>query len=120
MTMAADDRIKALRDLIELRRPIPLAISHLRRFTWDSDAQLVTLTSNDLIRILDVYLAGKVSTTEVEEWAETLEGRDDIAYDPKHTYILKQIIFGLANPLLTTPMDPALASRLRDSLSQRR
>jgi hypothetical protein len=118
--MTADDRVKPLRELIEFREPIPVAISHLRRFPWDSDAQLVTVTSNDLIRVLDAYLAGKVSNTAMEEWAEALEGREDIAYDPKQAWILKQIIFDLSNPLLTTPIDPARASRLRNSLSQQR
>jgi hypothetical protein len=116
--MTVDERIQALLDLIELREPIPAAIKHLRRFPWDSDAGLVALTGNDLIRILDAYLAGEVSDTGVEAWAEALEGRDDIVYEPKQAYILKQIVFELANPLLTTSMSPARASRLTESLSE--
>lgn len=115
--MTVDERIKALRDLIELREPIPAAISHLRRFPWDSDAELVTLRGNDLIRILDAYLDGELSNSEVEEWAEAVEGRDDIGYEPQQRSVLRQIIFELANPLLTTPIEPAQAHRWKDSIS---
>ena len=114
--MTADERIEALRDIIELREPIPVAIDRLRRFPWDSDAPLVTLTGNDLIRILDGYLRGDLSNTDVEEWAEALEGRDDIGYET-HDDILKQTIFELANPLLTTTLEPAQALRWKEAIS---
>jgi len=114
--MTGDERIKALRDLIELREPIPVAISRLRHFPWDSDAELVTLRGSDLIRILDKYLHGELSSTDVEEWAEALEGRDDIGYEPRLSDALRQIIFELANPLLTTPIEPARARRWKDSI----
>lgn len=93
------------------------AISHLRLFAWDSDAALVTLTGNDLIRILNGYLRGELSDTEVEEWAEALEGRDDIGYEPRLSGTLRQIIFELANPLLTAPIEPAQARRWKDVIS---
>jgi hypothetical protein len=116
--MNIDERIRALRDLIELREPIPVAISRLRLFPWDSDATLVILTSTDLIRVLDRYLRGELSNTEVEEWAEALEGRDDIGYEPKLGDTLRQIIFDLANPLLATAIRPTQAHRWKEALSR--
>lgn len=114
--MTAGERIEALRDLVELREPIPVAIGRLRLFPWDSDAMLVTLTGNDLIRILDRYLRRKLSNTEVEEWAEALEGRDDVGYESQLGEILRRIIFELANPLLTTPLGPAQARRWKEAI----
>lgn len=105
------ERTEALRDLVELRKPIPAAISALRRFAWDSDAALVTLTGRDLIRTLEGYLRGQLSAIEVEEWAEAIEGRDDIGYEPQRGDVLRLAIFELANPLLATPLDSALARR---------
>ena len=114
--MTGDERIKALQDLIELREPIPVAISRLRHFSWDSDAELVTLRGSDLIQILDKYLQGELSSTDVEEWAEALEGRDDIGYESRLSDTLRQIVFELANPLLTTPIGPGRVRRLKDSI----
>jgi hypothetical protein len=116
--MTIDERIQALRDLIEFREPIAVTINRLRRFPWDSDTELATLTRNDLIRILDAYLAGKLSDADVEEWAEALEGRDDIGYESQQGDVLREIIFELANPLLTTPIEPAQARRWRDSIGR--
>lgn len=115
--MTVDERIKALRDLIELREPIPVAISRLRRFPWDSDAELVTVTPTDVTRILDAYLVGELSNTDVEDWADALEGRDDIGYELDQSDTLREIIFELANPLLTTPIEPARARSLKRSIS---
>jgi hypothetical protein len=56
--MTSDQRIEALRDLIELREPISVATSRLRSFPRDSDSALVMLTVNDLIRVIDGYLRG--------------------------------------------------------------
>ena len=114
--MTVDERIEVLRDLVELREPILATIGRLRLFPWDSDAALVMLTSNDLIRILDRYLRRELSNIEVEEWAEALEGRDDIGYESQLGGTLRQIIFELANPLLTTPLGPAQARRLKEAI----
>jgi hypothetical protein len=116
--MNADERTEALRDLIELREPIPSAISRLRQFPWDSDTELVAVGRNDLIRILDKYLAGELVDAQVEEWAGALEGRDDVGYEFHPGGALKQIIFELANPLLTTPLEPARACNWKETLGR--
>lgn len=115
--MTMEPRIKALKDLIHVREPIPKAVSNLRRFPWDSDAALVTLTGRDLLRILDGYLCGELSEVDVEEWAEAIEGRDDVGYEPELADTLRQVVFCLANPLLTTPLGPELAGELKDTVS---
>ena len=116
--MTSDQRIEALRDLIELREPISVATSRLRFFPWDSDSALVTFSVNDLIRVIDGYLRGELSKTEVEEWAEAIEGRDDIGYESRTGGTLKQIIFELANPLLATAIDPTQALRWKEVITR--
>jgi hypothetical protein len=115
--VTVDAHIEALRDLIELREPIPAAISRLRHFPWDSDRELTTLTGNDLVRLLDGYLRGDLPNKEVEEWANALEGRDDVGYEDRISDTLRQIIFELANPLLTTPLEPARAREWKEAIS---
>lgn len=118
--MSVDLRVKALRDLIELRVPLPTAINQLRRFPWDSDTPLTTLTGLDLLRVLNGYLRGELSDADLEGWAEAIEGRDDIAYELQLEGTLRQIIFEFANPLLTSPIEPDRARRWRDAISAAR
>lgn len=116
--MTVDQRIEALRDLIELRASISVATSRLRSFPWDSDSALVTLTAIDLIRAIDEYLRGDLSKAEVEEWANAIEGRDDIGYQPSIGDTLKQVIFEMANPLLATEIGPAQAIRWKGVITR--
>jgi hypothetical protein len=116
--MTVEQRIKALRDLIEHRESIPVSIGRLRQFSWDSDRALVVLTGNDLVRILDRYLQGELSNTELEEWANALEGRDDIGYEPSMGDNLRKIIFELANPLLAPPIGPAQVQGWKDAITR--
>ena len=115
--MTVEQRIKALRGLIELQESIPVSIGRLRQFPWDSDRALVVLTGNDLARMLDLYLQGELSNMELEQWANALEGRDDIGYEPSMGDNLRRIIFELANPLLATPIEPAQAQRWKEAIS---
>lgn len=116
--MTVEQRIEALRGLIELQESIPVSISRLRQFPWDSDGALVVLTGNDLARTLDRYLRGELSNTDLEEWANALEGRDDIEYEPSADDNLRRIIFELANPLLATPIGPAQVQRWKEAISE--
>lgn len=115
--MTVDLRINALQDLIGLRKPIGVAIKELRSFPWDSDAPLVTLAGRDLIRILDGYLQGDLSAGEIEDWADAVEGRDDIGYEPGREETLRQAVFELANPLLTVPLSADRARTWKDAIS---
>ena len=110
--MARPERIQALRNLICLLEPVADAIHDLREFPWDSDDELVTLTSADLVRVLDLYLEGKLKSTEVEGWAEAIEGRDDVAYEHRADDTLKRRrraadVARLA-ALPVTPSEPSL------------
>ena len=115
--MTTVDRIQALRDLIHLREPVADAARRLRAFPWDSDAELIVLGPVDLIHVLDLYLHGVLASTEVEEWAEAIEGRDDVGYESPHGDTIKQIVFELANPLLTRQLEPSRAREWRDALA---
>lgn len=98
--MTADDRREALRRLITVQEPVADASRRLRTFPWDSDTELVVLTRRDLLHILDLYLRRDLDESEMEQWAEALECRDDVGYEIQAEANLKKIIFELANPAL--------------------
>jgi hypothetical protein len=49
-----------------------------------------------------MYSDGKISSQELEDWANLIESRDDIGFDSKK---LQDIIFKLANPILYGKID---------------
>ncbi len=108
--MKDEDRIKAIQDLVKLRTRLPDAISRLKQFPWDSEVELVTLTRTDARRVLREYLEGPLSADSVEEWANAVEGRDDIGFEKGFEALLKDLVFELATPDLTQRITPLRAT----------
>ena len=109
---AHDQRVDALEDLLLLRLSPIEAQQRLRAFAWDSE-ELVTLTRNHLVRVLDQYLDERLSAAAVELWAEVVEGRDDIALESGYEDLLKETIFQLATTVINTELSPSKAQELR-------
>ena len=107
-------RREALLDVVLLRRPLDEAIAALRRFPWDSDVELVVLTR--ALAVLDAVLAGRLTPDDAEEWANCLEVREDLGFVPADDELLGDVIFTLANPILTEPLTRDAATRWRARL----
>lgn len=78
--------------------PVQEAISRLAEFPWDSESELVLLTPESFCHILSLFKQGSLSASEVEDWANALEGRDDVDFA---TVQARELLHELANPLLT-------------------
>ncbi|MDJ1180421.1 hypothetical protein PJF56_16280 [Roseofilum sp. BLCC_M91] len=106
-------RTQWLNALLNFNQPIGEIVPHLHDFGWDSDTPLVVLNRQHLCSILQRYLDRKLSAEDLEDWANTIEGREDIAYDDEDEELLETLIFELANPLLTAPLSvPLVQDRL--------
>lgn len=109
-------RREVLNDVIGFReQPNNLSIA-LSRFPWDSAGEMVTLTRFDILRVLERFTRSQLSAADIEAWANLIEGREDIAYDPQYADAVQEAIYCLANPLLTQPLDGRLVDRLRQEL----
>ncbi|MBS4753965.1 hypothetical protein KG112_14220 [Nocardioides sp. zg-ZUI104] len=109
-------RRQLLQDAIALRIPPASASSRLKVFSWDVDEELVTLTLGDVRGVVERYLAGDLSDDGIGDWAEFIESRDDIGYEPRHRDLLADLIFELATPEIFGPMPDVargVVSRLR-------
>ena len=95
------NRVATLTALVRATVPIHEATSRLAEFPWDSESELVTLDADDFRNILSLYKLGSLSATEVEDWANALECRDDVGISSVKT---RELLHELANPLLTTPL----------------
>lgn len=108
-------RIAALEDLVTLRVPPVEAQQRLRDFGWDCADELVTLTRGNLLHVVDEYLLGNLTGDDVAQWANAVEGRDDIGFEEDFEAVIKDMVFHLATPEITAPLTPdgALAWKRR-------
>lgn len=90
--------------LIERTGQLSDLIDRLHAFAWDSDVELATLRADHLLKMLADLAAGRMSELDVENWAETLSQRDDLAFDPARADELKQALVELSTPELFGPV----------------
>lgn len=103
------NRVELLHSLLRFDQPLSKILSLLKPFGWDSERELVILERQHVAAILERYLAGELSPAEVEDWANALESREDIGSEPSFKDLLHEVIYELANPLLTRPLSKEMA-----------
>ena len=106
-----DDRKALLERLIALEEPLKPIQEALTKFKWDCEA-LVCLTPSHIADILRRYLDGAISADVVEDWADTVELRDDIGFQAPHESLIREVVYQLASPLLTRPLNFLKAQKL--------
>ncbi|MBB5159621.1 hypothetical protein [Saccharopolyspora phatthalungensis] len=90
------------------------AIAELRTFPWDCDEELVTLGPSELRTAIEKFLVGNLSAQELEDWANAVEGRDDIDFAPEE---MTDLVAEIANPLLFEAITPESMTNLANRLS---
>ena len=124
LTPAQLDNLKAL---INLDQPLSTILPILKTFSWDSNQTIITLNKDHLIHILNQYLNHSLSASDLENWANAIECREDITYETEAediTYeteaedFINDIIFDLANPILNAPISPELVKQYITQLSK--
>lgn len=102
-------RATLLKSLLVLDRDVSDTVCELNRLGWDSETELVTLDRHYIVSILDRYLNRQLSASDVEDWANAIESREDIAYEPKFEDAIDRAIQALANPVLTRSLSERTA-----------
>jgi len=110
-----DSRESLLKALLSFTRPIPDIARDLAAYGWDAPSPLVVLDAMHISSSLNRFMAGELSSTQVEYWANCIECRDDIEYDPSSAAGLA--LHELANPLLTRALTRQSAAKLVATLS---
>lgn len=67
---------------------------------WGVDAAYVTLRRSDIVAILHRFASGEIDAVTVESWANKIESREDILFEPGHEEIVAAALHDLANPVL--------------------
>lgn len=84
-------------------------MTSLRAYDSDRRERLVHLSKSQIASILERYLSGDLKDIDVEAWADALEIREDIEFGDDNDLISTQIIWELANPMLTQPLTAEIA-----------
>jgi hypothetical protein len=113
------NRIDFLQSLVQFDRPLNQVLSALNQMDWDSEQEVMILKREQIAIILQRYLNGHLQSTEVEDWANAIECREDIGYEEGYEYLLRDLIYELANPLLTRSLSPQTAKNLLNTLSDK-
>jgi hypothetical protein len=103
-------RAELLNRLAEFREPPDPLLAELRTFPFDwNDAPLLVLSCDHFRRVLGRFLSGDITSAQLQDWAECLETRDDVAFDLDHAELLGDLQFRLANPTINGALTHALA-----------
>ena len=105
-----DTRSAQLNGLLAFDRPLAEALSAVSALGWDATDTSVTLAAHHIVNILKRFLAGQLTSTQVEAWANAVECREDIAYVSGS--LVGAALHELANPLLTCPLTEHTAHQL--------
>ena len=92
-----DNKASILLDLLHFKNNIDTLRNMLSQIDFDSETELVSMSRDDIVEILQRSLDKKISFLGLEEWANLIECREDIGFDDEKT---QEMIFKLANPYL--------------------
>jgi hypothetical protein len=112
-------RTEYLESLLRPDGPLRDIRRALTSFGWDSEEELVTLTRQHIRDLILRFMVGELRAEDVEEWADAIEGRDDIGLEAGHEDFLLQTIFSLANPAISEQLTYESAEHLLSQLSSR-
>ena len=89
------NRDNILNDLINLNRSLKELLIELSQYSWDIETPVLIINKKDFNNVLQRCIDSKLSSSEVENWANAIESRDDLGFEDNK---IQEIIFELANP----------------------
>lgn len=87
-------------NLIEFKQPLNELKKEFLKYNkviWDNK-NLLTLKKEHIINACDKFIKNKISSNELEDWADLVEGLDALEYDPKNSNQISEMLFQLSNP----------------------
>jgi hypothetical protein len=106
----------SLRALVRFEGSFAALQDSLRDLPYDYRGSPVVLTSAHVAHALRRCLNDEVTATELEAWAELIQGRPGIEYEPGQQETLANILFKLSTPDINEPISAALCWRILKTL----
>ncbi len=106
------NRFELLIDLVELRASTHTLSNELSKLDWDYEGEPLIVSSSQIQGVLERYLTSEIPANELENWANLIECREDLEFDPDRKNVINDIIFHLANPALQGEITPESCKKL--------
>lgn len=111
------NRLAAIGELLMLEKSLEEIAAQLKALEWDFIGDGVELQREHLRAVLHRFLESEISAQEVEQWANLIEGREDICFEVGSEEQIEPVLYELANPELTQALDWDRANALLRALS---
>lgn len=105
------NRLQALSEIINFGPNSKLAEIRIHEFPFDTDEELIVIDRHHIEKVLNMYINGEISDESVEQWANFIEGREDLNYD-----VFGNLIYILANPVLVGKLSVSKARDFLDAI----
>lgn len=109
-------RIDVLIDLISFRGKLIDLQNELSTYPWDVAESVLTISKSDFVNILERSVENEISFEELEDWANTIECRDDLDFEFNE---IQEAIFELANPAINGSITKSRLIEMIDEISNR-
>ena len=83
-----------------------------------ADFQLF-LTRKTLSLAISRFLRGEIKEEDLVAWANLLEAKDEILYEPGYERVLADVVFQVASPEINAPLVPTTCKALLNVLKGR-
>jgi hypothetical protein len=115
--MMSKDRIARVNNLICGADDLASIKADLGAFDWDYRGAPVELRRDHIMAMIQRFTSGSASSGYVAEWADLIEMRSDIAFEPGFEELIISIIFDLANPDINGVLDLKKAASILKALA---
>jgi len=93
--MQKNSRLNIIKKLVSFSDNLDNIKEEIQKYGWDYEGKAYVLTKLDMINICKKYINHELSYNDIVEWANLIEGREDIDFEIK---LLEDFIYLLANP----------------------
>lgn len=87
-----------------------LDVLHAKLATAKEAGQSLLLSSSDVARALNAFLAGEITKEEIADWAEFYDANDGVEFEANEA--IPNVIFGISSPEINGWLDDARAREL--------
>ncbi|NPD47902.1 hypothetical protein [Lentimicrobium sp. S6] len=110
------NRKKILQDLINYNKNIIDLQMELSLYERDVSEPLITIFKESFSIVLNKYLANEISTTNLIDWANTIECRDDLEFESES---LQEVLFLFSSPEINGEITKEYVNRILAKLNEK-
>ncbi len=89
------NRVDILNDLVSFNGNLPALKDELSQYSWDTEEPYLVITRRQFLEILKKCLEQKITFQDLENWADSIECRDDLDFEDEE---LQEIVFEFSSP----------------------